>query len=96
LQKRINELDARDDEIGLLESEREDRRTLLADFNNFLFKKEAILHQKARHKWLKQGDLNIKLFHSLVNWKRARNALHGIFVNGRWCEDKDVIKDNVK
>jgi len=22
--------------------------------------------------------------------------LHGVFVNGKWCEDKDVIKDKVR
>jgi len=44
--------------------------------------------------WLKQGDLNKKFFHS--SWRRARNELHGVFINGRWCEDKDVVKDMVK
>jgi len=48
LQKRINELEARDDESGLDESEREERKSLLADFNKNLFKQEAIMHQKTR------------------------------------------------
>ena len=52
--------------------------------------------QKARQRWLKQGDLNTKFFHSFVNWRRARNQLHGVFVNGKWCEDKKVIKDKVR
>ncbi|XP_068483176.1 uncharacterized protein [Phaseolus vulgaris] len=93
LQKRINELDARDDERGLEESEREERKSLLADLSNAMFKQEAVLHQKARQKWLKQGDLNTKFFHSSIKWRRARNELHGMFVDGWWCEDKDVIKD---
>ena len=64
LKKKINKFDARDDERGLDESEREDKRTLLVDFNKFLFKQEAILHQKVRQKWMKQGDINTKFFHS--------------------------------
>jgi len=31
-----------------------------------------------------------------VKWRRARNELHGMFVDDRWCEDKEVIKDKVR
>ncbi|XP_068466659.1 uncharacterized protein [Phaseolus vulgaris] len=96
LQRRINELDARDDDNGLEESEREERRSLLADLNKTMFKQEAVAFQKARHKWLKQGDLNTNFFHSSVKWRRSRNELHGLFVEGRWCEDKGVIMDKVR
>jgi len=96
LQKRIIELDARDDESGLDESEREERRSLLTNFSKNLFKQEAIMHQKTSLKWLKQDDLNTKFFNSSVKWRSVRNELHGDFVNGQWCEDKDVVKDVVK
>ena len=96
LQRRINELDARDDDNGLEESEREERRSLLANLNKTMFKQEAVAFQKARQKWLKQGDLNTKFFHSSVKWRRSRNELHGLFVEGRWCEDKGVIMDKVR
>jgi len=95
LQRRINELDARDDDNGLEESEREERRSLLADLNKAMFKQEAVVFQKARQKWLKQVDLNTKFFHSSVKWRSSRNELHGLFVEGRWCEDKGVIMDKV-
>jgi len=61
-----------------------------------MFKQKGVIFQKARQKWLKQGDLNTKFFHSFVKWRRARNELHGLFVDGRWCEDKVVIKDKVR
>jgi len=61
-----------------------------------MFKQEAVAFQKARQKWLKQGDLNTKFFHSYVKWRRSRNELHGLFVEGRWCEDKGVIMDKVR
>ena len=95
LLKRITELDARDDVSELGESERVERRTLLANLSKNLLKQEAIVHQKARQKWFKQGDLNTKFFHSAVKWRRAMNELHGVFFNDRWCEDKDVVKDKV-
>jgi len=94
-QKRIEELDERDDDRGLAELEREERKALLAELNKVKYKQEAILFQKARHIWLKQGDTNSKFFHSYVKWRRARNQLHGVFVDGNWCEDKDMIKNRV-
>jgi len=96
LLKRIRELDARDDDLDLNEQEREERKSLLADLNKNLFKQEAVAKQKARLKWLKQGDLNTKFFHSSIKWRRAKNELHGVFKNGRWSEDKDVVKDKVR
>ena len=97
LQKRINVLDIQDEDRGFDESEREERRTLLVDLNKVMFKQKAIMSQKARQKkWLKQRDLNTKFFHSSMKWRRARNELHGMFVDGRWCEDKEVIKDKVR
>jgi len=62
-----------------------------------LFKQEVVaIHQKVRIKWLKNDDLDSKFFHSIVKWRRVRNGLNGLFVNGRWCEDKKVVKDKVR
>jgi len=96
VQKKIEVLDERDDVCGLVESEREERKTLLAELNKVKFEHEAVLFQKARQKWLKQGDLNTKFFHSSVKWRRVRNQLHGVYVNDIWCEDKEVVKDKVR
>jgi len=76
IQKKIEELDARDDQSELDELGREDRRLLLAEHSRNLFRQEAIMHQKARKKWLKQGDLNTKYFHSSVKWRRMRNGIN--------------------
>jgi len=43
VQKRIDELDARDDDRGLEELEWEERKSLLAEFNKAMFKQEAIM-----------------------------------------------------
>ena len=96
VQKMIDVLDARDDDRGLIESEREERKVLLVDLIEGKFKQEAVMFQKARHNWLKQGDLNTKFFHSSVKWRKARNQVHGIYVNDKWCDDKSVIKDKVR
>jgi len=93
--QRINELDTGDDESEIEESVRVGKRSLLGEFNINLLKQEAIVHLKARQKWLKHGDLNTKCFHFAVRWRRARNEFHGVDINGRWCKDKDVIKEKV-
>jgi len=87
--------DLRDDEDGLDESEREERRSLFAKLSVSKSKQEAILFQKARQSWIKQGDLNTKFFHSSVKWRRARNQLHEIFVNNIWCDNKEEVKNKV-
>ena len=69
---------------------------MLAEQNENAFRQEAVIHQKARLKWLKNGDLNSKKFHSLIKWRRVRNEINGLFVDGHWCEDKEVVKDKVK
>jgi len=50
VQKRIDVLDARDDDRGLVESEREERKVLLADLIEGMFKQEAVMFQKARQR----------------------------------------------
>ena len=63
LQKKIQDLNARDDEDSLDAAGREERKFLLAEQNRNLIKQEVVFHQKARLKWLKQGNLNTKYFH---------------------------------
>jgi len=96
IQKKIQELDARDDENDLDEFGREEMRLLLAEQNRNLFKQEAVLHQKTRFKWLKQGDLNTKFFHSSMKWMRMRIGINRVEVNGQWSEDKEVLKIKVR
>ena len=95
-QNKIEVLDERDDVCGLTGSEREERMVLLAELNKAKFKQEAVMFQKERQSWIKQGDLNTMFFHSFVKWRRVRNQLHGFHVNGKWCEDKEVIKEKVQ
>jgi len=94
--KKVQELDARDDASDLDEQGREDRRVTLAKYSQFLFKQEAILKQKARHQWLQHGNLNTGFFHSVIKRRRARNGLNGVFVDGLWCDNKEVVKDKVR
>ena len=45
---------------------------------------ECMLRQKARVKWLKQGDNNSNYFHRLINYRRTQNAIQGLLIDGVW------------
>jgi len=55
LEKRVQDLDGKDDEGELSVEDREERRQLLADLGQVRAKQEAILQQKARVSWISRG-----------------------------------------
>lgn len=40
--------------------------------------------------------MNTQYFHSIINYKRARNDINGLKDNGHWYEDQDVVKENIR
>ncbi|KAL5180906.1 Exocyst complex component SEC6 [Glycine soja] len=43
---------------------------------------ESMLRQKARVKWLKEGDRNSAYFHKMINHRRRHNAIQGLIIDG--------------
>ncbi|KAH1246485.1 hypothetical protein GmHk_06G016557 [Glycine max] len=56
---------------------------------------ESMLKQKARVKWLKEGDKNSAYFHKLVNYRRRHNAIQGLIIDGEWVHDPGRVKNAV-
>ena len=56
---------------------------------------ESMLRQKARIKWLKEGDRNSTYFHRLINHRRRKNAIPGIFMDGVWIHEPCRVKNAV-
>jgi len=48
---------------------------------------ESLLRQKARVRWIKQGDCNSRYFHLMMNANRRNNYLKGVMVSGTWVHD---------
>jgi len=92
----IEELDNCDDEDDLREEEKILRGDLLSQLRRLEEKEEAMLKQKSRVEWIKNGDSNSKFSHSKLRWRRGRNDLVGIFIDGSWCEDPIRVKSQVK
>jgi len=54
---------------------------------------ESLIRQKARSKWIKEGDCNSRYFHLLVNASRRSNSLNGVWIDGEWAEDPVRVKE---
>nr|XP_027089582.1 uncharacterized protein LOC113710661 [Coffea arabica] len=53
---------------------------------------EIFWAQKARSKWLKEGDKNTAYFHACVKTRRKRNQITSLQKgNGEWCSDNQQI-----
>nr|GEZ34317.1 RNA-directed DNA polymerase, eukaryota [Tanacetum cinerariifolium] len=50
-------------------------------------------YQKSKVKWAIEGDENSKFFHGIINKRRSQLAIRGIFVDGIWRTDPDMIKN---
>nr|GFC89056.1 RNA-directed DNA polymerase, eukaryota [Tanacetum cinerariifolium] len=48
--------------------------------------------QKAKIKWVVEGDENTKFFHGMLNKKRNQRSIRGIMVNGTWIDDPVKVK----
>ena len=57
---------------------------------------ESFLSQKSKAIWLKEGDSNIKIFPSIINWKRRKNLIKGLEEEGVWEEDPLKVKEEVR
>ncbi|XP_071741061.1 uncharacterized protein [Rutidosis leptorrhynchoides] len=61
------------------------------------FQKEKIkvnmLKQKARARWILEGDENSRYFHSMIKRGYNKNNIRGLSINGVWCENPSDIKE---
>jgi len=92
----IGDLDKKDDESSLEDVEKLRRMNLLCELKMLLQKESSMMNQNARIKWMQQGDINLKYFHSKIRWSKIKNELKGVDVNGMWCEDPNKIREEVR
>lgn len=92
----IEDLDQCDDDDNLDDDMRANRVDLLSQLRSLEQKEISMLKQKARVEWLSGGDTNSKFYYSRLRWKRAKNDIVGLRINGNWCEDVPTVKSQVK
>lgn len=63
------------------------RKEILKSLQDLEHLESMELAQKAKVKWLIEGDENSKYFHGILNKKRSQVAIRGILVNEEWVDD---------
>lgn len=92
----IEELDCIDDALGLDEEEVVKRNKLTAELMRASIWRDKLLSQKAKLKWVTEGDVNSKFFHNWINRKAKRTEMDGIWVNNLWINSVKEVKEEVE
>ncbi|KAL8508386.1 hypothetical protein ACS0TY_018846 [Phlomoides rotata] len=91
----IEILDRIDDTMGLEAAEIIKRNKNVAELIRLGQWKEELLPQRAKARWLRDGDVNSKYFHGWINRNRKANAIEGLVLNDRWTESVDGINKGI-
>ncbi|KAK1409429.1 hypothetical protein QVD17_35955 [Tagetes erecta] len=92
LKDKIESLDRLAESRQLLPNEARDRSRMLKEVMELEEAKLRDLKQKARVKWLREGDENSNFFHGSINSNMCRTRVNGILKNGVWIEEPDMVK----
>jgi len=93
LKRVLNILEAGINDRTLSQAEVELKKYLLDQLWNAAYAFESMLRQKARLKWLKEGDNNSNYFHRLINHRRRHNAIQGLIIDGVWVHEPNSVKN---
>lgn len=77
-----------------MENDANRKKVLLGDMDVVLRGEELHWKQKAKCKWLKEGD-NTRFFHKVASGKRRRNLISRMNIWGVEIDNEDMIKDEV-
>jgi hypothetical protein len=91
----IGELDVRGELEVLTEGEVSHRKHLFGVLWQLLRSKESLLSQRARVKWLREGDANSAYFHACLKARGSRNFINALRVDGRWVESPSEVRREV-
>ncbi|KAJ9564765.1 hypothetical protein OSB04_000731 [Centaurea solstitialis] len=90
-----NRLENKAEEVGWTETERGkwlESRKLCLDLEE---KKGGMLRQKAKLRWLTEGDENSKYFHATLKHRERKNTIRGLEINGEWVEDPKRVSAHI-
>ncbi|KAL8466929.1 hypothetical protein ACS0TY_035852 [Phlomoides rotata] len=81
--------------MGLEEAEIIQRNKCTAELIKFSQWKEKFLAQKAKARWLREGDVNSSYFYGWINRNRKSNTIEGLLINDRWIDSVDGVKKGI-
>ncbi|XP_057811260.1 uncharacterized protein LOC131025482 [Salvia miltiorrhiza] len=96
LKDELKEWDTKDDNVGLDEEEVLKRNETSASLILQMKNRDSLLAQKAKIRWLQDGDINSGYYHKVINGRRAKNDLPGLQIKGRWIDDPAEVKKEIR
>nr|KAJ0203968.1 hypothetical protein LSAT_V11C500292530 [Lactuca sativa] len=95
IKRRVQEIDLLAEERTLTEQEICEMRTNFQKIAEM--EKAAVLDikQRAKIKWLIDGDENSAFFHGLVNNKKRKNKIAGLLIDNNWIIEPEPIKEEI-
>lgn len=88
----ISKLEKEAESRALSGMELSTRSNCLQKISEFEMRLALDFKQKARVKWVADGDENSKFFHGYVNNNKRKNIIVGLMINGRWLAGVKDIK----
>jgi hypothetical protein len=86
--KKLNELSLLSDEASVAE-----RKRLLAEMDEQLYREELMWLQRSRIAWLRDGDRNTKYFHRKASWRHKKNRISKLQrEDGTWATEPDEME----
>lgn len=96
IQDELNRFEEMTMDTQLSSQETRVRRQLQANLWVVAHSHESLLRQKARSRWIKEGDCNSRYFHLMMNASCRHNLLKGIMSEGGWVDEPQKVKEVVK
>ena len=96
IEEDLNKMEEESTDRQLEDNERALRKQLQQELWEAAQAHESLLRQKARSRWIKEGDCNSRYFHLMINSKRRSNCLNGVLVDGSWKDEPEIVKEEVR
>jgi len=92
LKEEIEELDIRGEGSLLDEDEVWSRKEKFSNLWRLLRAKDALVVQRSRVRWLKEGDANTKIFHNCMKARSCSNSVRALYVNGESVQTPTEVR----
>ncbi|KAK3227071.1 hypothetical protein Dsin_006933 [Dipteronia sinensis] len=94
-EKHIGEVESKAMTEGWTIMLRNERLRLISALWKQIRLEEHQWRHKSRVLWLKDGDRNLKFFHTMYQVKRQKNQIGDLLIDGEPCTDPITIKDMI-
>ncbi|KAJ0469381.1 putative RNA-directed DNA polymerase [Helianthus annuus] len=96
LMKKVEDLDIKAETMTLSDVEVKEREVRLKTINEIDDCRMEDLKQRAKLKWVVDGDENSSFFHGIIKGHQKNNRINGLIFNDVWISQPKELKSNIK